>query len=84
MWGWRWGKGKVHSLYDHIDQSTRLLIKKNIISLMIPKSEIVIHVEIFETLFNKMVEMKHIIIDDDVVMQLLLGFVGFYMNHLLP
>jgi hypothetical protein len=28
-------------------------------------------------LFNKMVEMKHIIIDDDVVMELLLGFVGF-------
>jgi hypothetical protein len=28
-------------------------------------------------LFNKMVEMKHIIIDDDVVMQLLLGFFGF-------
>jgi hypothetical protein len=44
---------------------------------MIPKNEIVIHVEKFETLFNKMVEMKHIIIDDDVVMQLLLGFVGF-------
>jgi hypothetical protein len=44
---------------------------------MIPKSEIVIHVEIFENLFNKMVEMRHLIIDDDVVMQFLLGFVGF-------
>jgi hypothetical protein len=44
---------------------------------MIPKSEIVIHVEIFKTLLNKMVEMKHIIIDDDVVMQLFFGFLGF-------
>jgi len=61
-----WGEGKFHYLYDHIDQSTRLLIKEKITSLMIPKSEIVIHVEIFETLFNKMVEMRHLIIDDDL------------------
>jgi hypothetical protein len=72
-----WGEGKLHFLYDHIDQSTRLLIKKKITFLMIPKSEIVIHVEIFKTLLNKMVEMKHIIIDDDVVMQLFFGFLGF-------
>ncbi len=58
------GEGKLHSLYDCINQSTRLLIKKKFTILMIPESEIVIHVEMFETLFNRMVEMKHIIIDD--------------------